>query len=95
VNNPIVVEEEMSITLKELIEKHCGGVRGGWGNIQVKTSSAQLLRCSISIYSSPIDELQMPSSAFLNMSSPTLPHSYLPLLGRYSRRIICACPRRE
>jgi hypothetical protein len=30
-----VVEEEMSISLQELIEKHCGGVRGGWGNIQV------------------------------------------------------------
>jgi len=34
VNNPIVVEEEMSITLQELIEKHCGGVRGGWDNLQ-------------------------------------------------------------
>jgi NADH dehydrogenase (ubiquinone) flavoprotein 1 len=34
VNNPIVVEEEMSITLKELIEKHCGGVKGGWNNLQ-------------------------------------------------------------
>ena len=34
VNNPIVVEEEMSITLKELLEKHCGGVRGGWSNLQ-------------------------------------------------------------
>jgi len=34
VNNPIVVEEEMSITMQELIEKHCGGVRGGWSNLQ-------------------------------------------------------------
>lgn len=34
VNNPVVVEEEMSISLKELIEKHCNGVRGGWNNIQ-------------------------------------------------------------
>ena len=34
VNNPIVVEEEMSIPFKELIERHCGGVRGGWDNIQ-------------------------------------------------------------
>jgi NADH dehydrogenase (ubiquinone) flavoprotein 1 len=34
VNNPIVVEEEMSISLRELLEKHCGGVRGGWSNIQ-------------------------------------------------------------
>ena len=28
VNNPITVEEEMSIPLRELIEKHAGGVRG-------------------------------------------------------------------
>jgi NADH dehydrogenase (ubiquinone) flavoprotein 1 len=33
VNNPCVVEEEMSIPLKDLIEKHCGGVRGGWDNL--------------------------------------------------------------
>lgn len=33
VNKPCVVEEEMSIPLKELIEKHCGGVRGGWDNL--------------------------------------------------------------
>ncbi|OBZ84990.1 NADH dehydrogenase [ubiquinone] flavoprotein 1, mitochondrial, partial [Choanephora cucurbitarum] len=33
VNNPVTVEEEMSIPLKELIEKHCGGVRGGWDNL--------------------------------------------------------------
>mmetsp|Transcript_4936 Transcript_4936/g.8804 ORF Transcript_4936/g.8804 Transcript_4936/m.8804 type:complete len:517 (+) Transcript_4936:143-1693(+) len=34
VNNPITVEEEMSIPLKDLLEKHCGGVRGGWENLQ-------------------------------------------------------------
>jgi len=33
VNNPCNVEEEMGIPLKELIEKHAGGVRGGWGNL--------------------------------------------------------------
>lgn len=34
INNPITVEEEMSIPLKDLIEKHCKGVRGGWDNLQ-------------------------------------------------------------
>lgn len=34
VNNPITVEEEMSIPLRELIEKHAGGVRGGWDNLK-------------------------------------------------------------
>lgn len=33
VNNPCTVEEEMSIPLRELIERHCGGVRGGWDNL--------------------------------------------------------------
>ncbi len=33
VNQPCNVEEEMGIPLKELIEKHCGGVRGGWDNL--------------------------------------------------------------
>ncbi|KAL3346824.1 hypothetical protein AABB24_025325 [Solanum stoloniferum] len=33
VNKPCTVEEEMSISLKELIERHCGGVRGGWDNL--------------------------------------------------------------
>ena len=34
VNNPCNVEEEMGIPLRELIEKHAGGVRGGWDNLK-------------------------------------------------------------
>ena len=33
VNKPCVVEEEMSIPLRALIETHAGGVRGGWDNL--------------------------------------------------------------
>ncbi len=33
VNRPCTVEEEMSIPLRELIERHAGGVRGGWDNL--------------------------------------------------------------
>ena len=33
VNKPCNVEEEMWIPLRELIEKHAGGVRGGWDNL--------------------------------------------------------------
>lgn len=33
VNNPCTVEEEMSIPLKQLIERHAGGVIGGWDNL--------------------------------------------------------------
>ena len=34
VNKPCNIEEEMSIPLKELIEKHAGGVIGGWSNLK-------------------------------------------------------------
>jgi len=33
VENPCTVEDKMGIPLKELIEKHAGGVRGGWKNL--------------------------------------------------------------
>ena len=33
VNAPCTVEEEMSIPFRELIDKHAGGVRGGWDNL--------------------------------------------------------------
>ncbi|GAB5376896.1 MAG: NADH-quinone oxidoreductase subunit NuoF [Acuticoccus sp.] len=33
VEEPATVEEEMGITFRELVEKHCGGVRGGWDNL--------------------------------------------------------------
>jgi len=33
VNKPCNVEEEMGIPLRELLEKHAGGVRGGWSNL--------------------------------------------------------------
>ena len=33
VERPCVVEEAMGIPLRELLEKHAGGVRGGWDNL--------------------------------------------------------------
>jgi NADH-quinone oxidoreductase subunit F len=33
VNEPCNVEEEMGIPIRELIDKHAGGVRGGWDNL--------------------------------------------------------------
>jgi len=33
VERPCVVEEAMSIPFRELIEKHAGGIRGGWDNL--------------------------------------------------------------
>jgi NADH-quinone oxidoreductase subunit F len=34
VNKPCVVEEAVGISVKQLIEDHFGGVRGGWGNLK-------------------------------------------------------------
>src|ERR671921_89993 len=33
VNKPCNVEEAMGITFRELIDKHCGGMRGGWDTL--------------------------------------------------------------
>ncbi|MEP4804667.1 MAG: NADH-quinone oxidoreductase subunit NuoF, partial [Hyphomicrobiales bacterium] len=33
VEQPCTVEEEMGVPFRELIEKHCGGIRGGWDNL--------------------------------------------------------------
>ncbi len=33
VNTPCNVEEELGISMREMIEKHAGGVRGGWDNL--------------------------------------------------------------
>src|SRR5487761_2380635 len=33
VNKPCNVEDELGVSLRELIEKHAGGVRGGWDNL--------------------------------------------------------------
>ena len=33
VNKPCVVEEAMGLPFRELIEAHCGGIRGGWDNL--------------------------------------------------------------
>ncbi len=33
VNTPCNVEEAMSVPFRELIDRHCGGIRGGWDNL--------------------------------------------------------------
>ena len=45
VNNPCVVEEAMSISFKELIEKHCGGIRGGWDNLKAVIPGGSSVPC--------------------------------------------------
>jgi len=33
VNKPATFEEAMGVSFEEMIEKHCGGIRGGWDNL--------------------------------------------------------------
>jgi len=34
VNKPCIIEEEMGIPMKQLLEEHAGGIRGGWDNLK-------------------------------------------------------------
>ena len=45
VERPCTVEEEMGIPLRELLEKHCGGVRGGWDNLLAVIPGGSSVRC--------------------------------------------------
>ena len=45
VNTPCVVEEAMSITFEELIERHCGGIRGGWDNLKAVIPGGSSVPC--------------------------------------------------
>jgi NADH-quinone oxidoreductase subunit F len=45
VNKPCTVEEAMGITLRELIDTHAGGVRGGWDNLLAVIPGGASVRC--------------------------------------------------
>ncbi len=45
VENPCNVEEEMGIPLRELIEKHAGGGRGGWKNLKAIIPGGSSVPC--------------------------------------------------
>jgi NADH-quinone oxidoreductase subunit F len=45
VEQPCVVEEEMGIPLRELIERHAGGVRGGWQNLLAVIPGGSSMPC--------------------------------------------------
>jgi NADH-quinone oxidoreductase subunit F len=45
VNQPCNVEEAMGITFRELIDKHCGGIRGGWDNLKAVIPGGSSVPC--------------------------------------------------
>ncbi len=45
VEQPCTVEEAMGIPFRELIEKHAGGIRGGWKNLKAVIPGGSSVRC--------------------------------------------------
>lgn len=45
VNKPCTVEEEMGIPFRELIDRHCGGIRGGWDNLKAVIPGGSSVPC--------------------------------------------------
>jgi NADH-quinone oxidoreductase subunit F len=45
VEKPCVVEEEMGIPLRELLDRHAGGVRGGWSNLLAVIPGGSSMPC--------------------------------------------------
>ncbi|WP_412051824.1 MULTISPECIES: NADH-quinone oxidoreductase subunit NuoF [unclassified Hoeflea] len=57
VNKPCTVEEAMSIPFRELIETHCGGIRGGWDNLLAVIPGGSSVPCvpGADIIDTPMD----------------------------------------
>ena len=66
VNAPCNVEEEMGIPLKELIEKHAGGVRGGWDNLLAVIPGGSSVPC---LPRPTCDTIQMDFDSLMEMKS--------------------------
>ncbi|MFQ5953880.1 MAG: NADH-quinone oxidoreductase subunit NuoF [Kiloniellales bacterium] len=66
VNQPGNVEEEMSIPMRELIDKHAGGVRGGWDNLLAVIPGGSSVAC---LPKSICDEVLMDFDALAEVKS--------------------------
>jgi len=57
VNKPCNVEEAMGITFRELIDTHCGGIRGGWDNLKAVIPGGSSVRMvpAAQIIDTPMD----------------------------------------
>jgi NADH-quinone oxidoreductase subunit F len=66
VNTPCTVEEEMGVPLRELIDRHGGGVRGGWDNLLAVIPGGSSVPC---IPASQCDDLPMDFDALRDLKS--------------------------
>jgi NADH-quinone oxidoreductase subunit F len=63
VNKPCTVEEAMGIPFRELIDRHCGGIRGGWDNLKAVIPGGSSVRCV------PADQIIDTPMCFDNLSA--------------------------
>ncbi|NQX80347.1 MAG: NADH-quinone oxidoreductase subunit NuoF, partial [Hyphomicrobiaceae bacterium] len=66
VKHPCVVEEEMGIPMRELIDRHAGGVRGGWHNLLAVIPGGSSVPC---VPASMCDDLTMDFDALQQVKS--------------------------
>jgi NADH-quinone oxidoreductase subunit F len=66
VNKPCVVEEEMGIPLRQLIDEHAGGVRGGWDNLLAVIPGGSSVAC---IPASECNEVTMDFDSLAKLKS--------------------------
>jgi NADH-quinone oxidoreductase subunit F len=66
VERPCVVEEAMGIPLRELLEKHAGGVRGGWDNLLAVIPGGSSMPC---IAAGACDELTLDFDTLAKLKS--------------------------
>ncbi len=66
VERPCVVEEAMGIPLRELLEKHAGGVRGGWDNLLCVIPGGSSMPC---IAAPECQDLTMDFDALVKLKS--------------------------
>jgi len=66
VNKPCNVEEEMGVPLRELIDRHAGGVRGGWDNLLAVIPGGSSVPC---IPASECDDLPMDFDSLKELKS--------------------------
>ena len=57
VNKPCTVEDAMGVPFRELIDTHCGGVRGGWDNLLAVIPGGSSVHCvpAAQIIDAPMD----------------------------------------
>jgi len=67
VNKPCNVEEAMGIPFRELIDRHCGGIRGGWDNLLAVIPGGSSVPCLPA--SQCGDELYMDFDTLRNLRS--------------------------